>query len=99
MQFLSKIIHFLKDNSSARDEMLEVESVLKEVLATYQPEESFKGAVRRVMETRSPGSSFHRLPYFMKFIARYQKRNAPDPFVTARYFLEDLAAIYGISRD
>ncbi len=79
--------------------MAEVESILKEVLATYGPEESFKDAVRRVMESRSPGSSFHRLPYFMNYISRYRKRQDPNPFVTARYFLEDLPSIYGLPRD
>ena len=92
------ITRLLFDKTAARKDMMEVDSILKEVLGTYSPQEDFTDALNRVFEQREKGSSFHRTPFFKRFLVRYRRREdySANLFTTARHVLEDLPKIYGI---
>jgi hypothetical protein len=98
MRFWKNISTLLFDNTAAKKDMEEVEEILREVLGTYTPQESFTAALNRVLEQRQNGSSFHRTPYFKQFLSRWRRRedHAADRFTIARHVLEDLPKIYGI---
>jgi hypothetical protein len=89
------------DRSPARDGAIEVQGVLQEaadilraVLATYEPEEDFQTALKRVLERRNPGSSHARMPFFTQFMQNYARGQdaGKDAFTIARHILEDLVA-------
>jgi hypothetical protein len=89
------------DRTSARVSTIEVQGVLQEaagilraVLATYEPEDDLHTALKRVLERRNPGSSYGRMPFFMRFMQNYARKEdaGKDAFTIARHILEDLAA-------
>lgn len=76
----------------------EVALVYREVLATYEPDESFQEALGRVLERRASGSSLKRLLFFMKFLENHSRSDdrGKDKFTSARHILEDLTNDHGI---
>lgn len=98
MQLMKALHRLLFDQTAAKKDMAEVEEILREVLGTYTPDESFTSALDRVFEKRQPGSSLHRTAFFKRFLARSRRRSdhSADLFTVARHVLEDLPKIYGI---
>ena len=74
----------------------EVDSVLREVLATYSTEENFDEALKRVLDRRDPGSGAVRLPFFQRLMSSHARPEdqSVEPFTSARHLLEDLPEIY-----
>ncbi|MES2463575.1 MAG: hypothetical protein V4671_23625 [Armatimonadota bacterium] len=76
----------------------EIERALREVLATYEGNETFHDALRRVLEQRDPGSSEQRLLVIKQFIKNHSRAEdaGQNEFTIARHLLEDLHGIYGL---
>jgi hypothetical protein len=77
-----------------------VDSILREVLATYRVEEDFEEALKRVLERRdgwrTPAIAAKRLPFFRRLMKSHARPEDHDvnSFTRARHLLEDLPEIY-----